>query len=467
MYSIRTPQINRVTQIPPGCDYTFIDKVHYFASNTKIAFLTLLGMGLDLFDADLKTCQSILSYITHSTINDDNDISFINRQFKDTFSLWIKKVNEDSYILDLSDKIFKDLAYTTGANLLRCKAYFTHEKITKIVLIDDTGEFTYTSNNSYIWKIAKCYVESTCMQLNLHHHVLFGHMLSQWYNISLKTCLKKNHPLLKFLSSYFDKNLALIGLTKIAGIDVFYDIDVLESHLDTRSMHIFHQRLINKTDLDGLDIHNRLLQNNFSQIPEYYSFADTIFKYYEIEEDLIQSVLDTIYPDEQSIHQDIELIKWWRVFNKGTGMEWKESVLNRENLMSVIMVLISVILDHSVQHATVGMSFKSAFNIPLRVKETRANLNGIDDPGEFYFKRVIGGCKQVLSQAGVAMGYSTKDLSQRVHKQYRMWGDHRTSGILNKDLERYKLRLAELQTQLINKGLDYYCREILCMSIRD
>ena len=71
----------------------------------------------------------------------------------------------------------------------------------RITLIDDTGEFDYyppsgpvDENTAYKWILVKAFVECNCMQLNVLHHVLTSHFLTQWFNVSLHRCLTLGHP---------------------------------------------------------------------------------------------------------------------------------------------------------------------------------------------------------------------------------------------------------------------------------
>ena len=483
-FSIQSPIINGITRVPRGMNYSWKDKIHYATSNAKLVGLTLVGVGLDAIRANMTISKKVMSLLVPATTNaqtgivdDDSDAAFLDRRFNDTFSLWIKRLPDDqSYLLDLSDKaLFADLSYTTGASFLRCQCFFTHTEIRKIVLLDNHDrEFTYTpqSTDHWRWMICKAYVDSACIQLNVHHHVLFGHRLTQWYNACLMIPAMKAHPLKTFLEGYFDKTVALFGLTRFFGIDVFYDVDLTISHLDTQSMHIFHERLLRSLehqDLARLDIQSRLRHNNLSDPPSYYGFAQTILADYNIERRLVEDVLDGIFPSDDSVIQDTCLSEFWHAFHRGCGMVRSPAPLTKSNLTAMIMVLVSIILDHSMEHATTDRSFCSAFRIPLRVKETKADLSGLDNPKQFFFDKVIGGSTLAFSQAGLALGYSTHKLPSYVQKQYRMWGTHTpmTSILSRQQLDAYQKKLDDLQTHLLANGLENYCKANLPMSVRD
>lgn len=472
---VQTPLFNRVENVPRRLDINLVAKLHYINVNSRIIFLALFGKILDGFHVGMEKSQKILQHFSGIVV-DNSDKAFITRRFGDTASVWFSRVADDTYILDLSDPdMYGGLAFTTGASYVRSKTYFTNEQVQKITLIDDTGEYDYTppnpsitdNNTVYKWIIAKAYVEATSMQLNLQHHTLFCHFLTQWFNVSMHRTMRADHPLLKILEPYYDKNIALEGLTKIAGFDFFYEKDMTQAHLDIRSMHVFFERMMrkmHKNDFYDIDILRRLEDNNFTHdtIPDYYKFAVAMVRYYDIERELIVKIINEVYPTEEDLQNDPEINAWWRYFYQGIGnMKISNNVLDKNNLLATLMILVSIILDHGLEHATAGLSFASAFELPLRVKESRANLNDISDLKKFYFKKVIGGSVYALSQAAISKGYATSGFTGLFKKQYRMWGNH-----VYHDLTDYKAKLEAFQVELRAEG-SYYVIDNVPMSVRD
>ena len=117
--TIESPLFPKVTNVPKRLDIGIVDKLHYFSINSKIIFLGLLGKILDGFNISMERSQKILQYFNNIPV-DNSDKAFIDRRFNDTFSLWIRRIEEDTYLLDLSDPlIYQGLGFTTGASSVK------------------------------------------------------------------------------------------------------------------------------------------------------------------------------------------------------------------------------------------------------------------------------------------------------------------------------------------------------------
>ena len=270
------------------------------------------------------------------------------------------------------------------------------------------------------------------------------------------------------MEDYFDANIALEGLTKFLGIDFFYDIDILQAHLNTSSMYIFQKKLLevmHHNDFYHLDIVTRLADNNLTEdnMPNYYLFGKAILKYYNLEKELVEHVVNKVYPAEDDLKTDVQINTWWKMFydSSNNSMEIKNKELDKDNLVKTLMILVSVLLEHGMEHGTAGRSFSSAYQLPLRVKETRADISELKDAKTFYYKNVLGSNALIFSQTALAMGYATNNLSKIVRKNYGMWSEHSYP-----DLGDYKAKMEAYQ-EILRAENSYYLAEYIPMSVRD
>jgi hypothetical protein len=386
------------------------------------------------------------------------DEQYVIRRFRDTFTVWPQKLDENSYVIDFSQDYLKKLYFTlkNKTYLPRCKSYFTNKKPIKIILYDDDDNEYVFKPGDHGWLIAKGYTDATTFQMNFIYHIIFNHRLSFLFAALMLKYLNNNHKIYILMSNHFEKVFNFLNYSSlIPSFETTIDIDYVIASLTPNSVRCFENRLNMIISFEDLNMLNKLTKNGFDidDIPEYYTFAKYVTLILKAEKRFLTKTIYKIYPTEAELQEDTHINKLFNEFKDRIGIKIINDKLTRDSLIELLVTLVSLILEHSAEHSAACRSLICGTSIPFGIqhydpKEIK-HVKKEDIP-TYYTKNVLPDTGIIFSQTIIVWFVSSYYFTTWFRNQNKFWGDLRSDPLWDKYLLRFQNELYEISNQADN-----------------